>query len=111
MVALLMEGVDRNLSACDTLHKGGVALLMEGVDRNTGKHLPPVIAFLSPSSWRAWIEIWMIWTSAAVWTVALLMEGVDRNKRWRKHTGRKRRSPSSWRAWIEIRNLLKSTAL
>ena len=63
-VALLAEGVDRNLV---NLAHGGervqVALLAEGVDRN----LPPVEQLnggrQSPSSRRAWIEIF--WRSDA----------------------------------------------
>ena len=58
MVALLMEGVDRNTQPLyAVMRQALVALLMEGVDRNpfpapAGAQLPP-----SPSSWRAWIEI------------------------------------------------------
>ena len=35
-VALLAEGVDRNLVKLNLYHIAGVALLAEGVDRNTG---------------------------------------------------------------------------
>ena len=57
-VALLAEGVDRNLFRCfSSLSSASVALLAEGVDRNH----PPTMAHLigdgSPSSRRAWIEI------------------------------------------------------
>ena len=34
MVALLAEGVDRNLTVCHYFHPLSVALLAEGVDRN-----------------------------------------------------------------------------
>ena len=34
---------------------------------------------LSPSSRRAWIEIWALTTLPVSWLVALLAEGVDRN--------------------------------
>ena len=57
---------------------------------------------LSPSSRRAWIEIFTSLTLISAIKVALLAEGVDRNffvpcrllwEHW---------SPSSRRAWIEI---------
>ena len=79
-VALLAEGVDRNIKAC---HIGvgtrSVALLAEGVDRN------------QPNMARSRrIE------------VALLAEGVDRNL-MSAHLGADMlQSPSSRRAWIEI---------
>ena len=80
-VALLMEGVDRNIEYGFNSDASGVALLMEGVDRNN--------------------------TSAkGVVTnekVALLMEGVDRNNTGTDITEPEYGSPSSWRAWIEIR--------
>ena len=63
-VALLMEGVDRNLPMLKrpkTVTK--VALLMEGVDRNMVGKLGGVVGKLSPSSWRAWIEIFSAETS------------------------------------------------
>ena len=81
IVALLMEGVDRNfLYPNSNICRFSVALLMEGVDRNN--------------------------TSAkGVVTnekVALLMEGVDRNNTGTDITEPEYGSPSSWRAWIEI---------
>ena len=78
-----------------------VALLAEGVDRNPGYEILPfwkdtspssrrawieIYALLklhilpsSPSSRRAWIEIIAIVPAFAALTVALLAEGVDRN--------------------------------
>ena len=57
-VALLTEGVDRNLIIEDA---GGqmltVALLTEGVDRNISALSLSYCSILSPSSRRAWIEI------------------------------------------------------
>ena len=79
-VALLAEGVDRNknrpvLQAART----EVALLAEGVDRNC-KHLDMAqLVVQSPSSRRAWIEIFWLNAFSSPWTVALLAEGVDRN--------------------------------
>ena len=58
VVALLAEGVDRNLAAACLFSAAGVALLAEGVDRNC----------MSLAIWPAAL-------------VALLAEGVDRNFR------------------------------
>ena len=58
MVALLAEGVDRNLHEeleLDLNNK--VALLAEGVDRNRKLQRRSLSATESPSSRRAWIEI------------------------------------------------------
>ena len=57
-VALLAEGVDRNI--VDRRRVFGivpVALLAEGVDRNVIKRCSVLIGAPSPSSRRAWIEI------------------------------------------------------
>ena len=56
-VALLAEGVDRNVLNCVYLKLHFVALLAEGVDRNIHSLMPPLDGFGSPSSRRAWIEI------------------------------------------------------
>ena len=78
-VALLAEGVDRNLDAFDGLGDDRVALLAEGVDRNYFNAESASKHNKSPSSRRAWIEI-NIETSFYQGTqVALLAEGVDRN--------------------------------
>ena len=80
-VALLAEGVDRNLRyAGDDARIRLVALLAEGVDRN--HH--------SPAAQRRRNR------------VALLAEGVDRNNNYLGTEGVELMSPSSRRAWIEI---------
>ena len=57
-----------------------VALLAEGVDRN--RHIPGTIPIdnRSPSSRRAWIEIYHQGGARLRLFVALLAEGVDRNQ-------------------------------
>ena len=57
MVALLAEGVDRNLSDEELIDFVEVALLAEGVDRNRNAFLRLFKLLESPSSQRAWIEI------------------------------------------------------
>ena len=58
-VALLTEGVDRNVLASIMARMASrVALLTEGVDRNSHVVERLVQAVKSPSSRRAWIEIW-----------------------------------------------------
>ena len=82
MVALLAEGVDRNIFGRFSPCTADVALLAEGVDRNT--EAPQNLAELqkSPSSRRAWIEISRSTRKASsMRSVALLAEGVDRNFR------------------------------
>ena len=56
-VALLAEGVDRNLDKATELERDNVALLAEGVDRNFMASLLSTRIFASPSSRRAWIEM------------------------------------------------------
>ena len=57
-VALLAEGVDRNLHhAALPQALNGVALLAEGVDRNSHASVMISGSMRSPSSRRAWIEI------------------------------------------------------
>ena len=59
-VALLAEGVDRNAVWVKTfLSLPLVALLAEGVDRNLQALPLPLLLLPSPSSRRAWIEIWL----------------------------------------------------
>ena len=61
-------------------HGRGVALLTEGVGRNFLQHVPVYgNGIVSPSSRRAWVEIW---------------------KPTRKEAAKT--SPSSRRAWVEI---------
>ena len=78
-VALLAEGVDRNILDRFDRRDYQVALLAEGVDRNEYGIKFTDNTPQSPSSRRAWIEI-------AV-RVAVLLQGA---------------SPSSRRVWIEI---------
>ena len=56
----------------------------------------------SPSSRRAWIEIWRGLCIPRFITVALLAEGVDRNKMIYTAKNARKLSPSSRRAWIEM---------
>ena len=56
-----------------------VALLAEGVDRNIDPAINIAGAVKSPSSRRAWIEIWQRSGYRYSRAVALLAEGVDRN--------------------------------
>ena len=56
-----------------------VALLAEGVDRNLVTVVAQVLAGASPSSRRAWIEILLELPALRAAPVALLAEGVDRN--------------------------------
>ena len=58
-----------------------VALLAEGVDRNIGAAGLADVHALSPSSRRAWIEMILNFRRTLAWLVALLAEGVDRNTR------------------------------
>ena len=57
----------------------------------------------SPSSRRAWIEIFFPLALYVNFTVALLAEGVDRNSKRSNKAAQGDKSPSSRRAWIEIR--------
>ena len=57
-VALLAEGVDRNLDDVDCVNdEVKVALLAEGVDRNQRTRNGYTAQTASPSSRRAWIEM------------------------------------------------------
>ena len=81
-VALLAEGVDRNLIRHMGLMSVLVALLAEGVDRNFfSSSLTASVLYRSPSSRRAWIEIEVDEGDAGQRKVALLAEGVDRNQK------------------------------
>ena len=79
-VALLAEGVDRNLMNGDVFAAVQVALLAEGVDRNARSPIPAILPV----------------------NVALLAEGVDRNLFPLSIRAMEFWSPSSRRAWIEI---------
>ena len=102
-VALLAEGVDRNIldPDCKLPHQN-VALLAEGVDRNRYSNLKPCVFDGSPSSRRAWIEIKAGGGHPLRRSVALLAEGVDRNLAGERQGKLALMSPSSRRAWIEI---------
>ena len=63
----------------DNFIKDMVALLAEGVDRNITTPFRALKNNTSPSSRRAWIEILNIRWLWKPSTVALLAEGVDRN--------------------------------
>ena len=101
-----------------------VALLAEGVDRNTTPAAEDEEEPESPSSRRAWIEIFGLLRGEHLGPVALLAEGVDRNpyqafgqfeadvallaegvdrNQYQLNGGAwQTGSPSSRRAWIEI---------
>ena len=68
---------------CVALHcmnRGQVALLVEGVGRNTKENYRKIKNPASPSSWRAWVEIFQIAFGCWLCPVALLVEGVGRNR-------------------------------
>ena len=103
-VALLAEGVDRNLvTKGETTYDMSVALLAEGVDRNLLIPQGQLAGLMSPSSRRAWIEIPSTLHTASRILVALLAEGVDRNCACLAMSSFVCASPSSRRAWIEMR--------
>ena len=79
-----------------------VALLAEGVDRNLTYNSMAVLNLTSPSSRRAWIEMNFHIYNQDNKTVALLAEGVDRNHMVAASRLCGMRSPSSRRAWIEM---------
>ena len=94
--------MDRNALVAAGVFAALVALLAEGVDRNVWGCTGGIRDYKSPSSRRAWIEIEKRMLSECLTQVALLAEGVDRNlliSSERRNTGK---SPSSRRAWIEI---------
>ena len=79
-VALLAEGVDRNVVSWTAWILMTVALLAEGVDRNKKFEGVTGDAQKSPSSRRAWIEMAVpVQGIPRQAEVALLAEGVDRN--------------------------------
>ena len=79
IVALLAEGVDRNYCNRLRIVHRVVALLAEGVDRNLLGFYLCLHRIGSPSSRRAWIEIFAGRHGRRQFGVALLAEGVDRN--------------------------------
>ena len=64
----------------DLISSDRVALLAEGVDRNSIMLFGIDSYTKSPSSRRAWIEIFLVCERHFCHLVALLAEGVDRNK-------------------------------
>ena len=82
--------------------KMGVALLTEGVDRNLLSYFKSKYFVKSPFSRRAWIEIPCPCTGSGGRGVALLTEGVDRNIFSICALSVRDASPFSRRAWIEI---------
>ena len=81
IVALHPEGVDRNSDIlCSLMVSANVALHPEGVDRNFRQHAAyKTLWALSPSTRRAWIEIFGRKPRIEEFGVALHPEGVDRN--------------------------------
>ena len=69
------NGLELQLPAVDD-----VALLAEGVDRNIFLDQEAYGDRRSPSSRRAWIEIQLPRRPGGTGTVALLAEGMDRNR-------------------------------
>ena len=67
------------LSLGSTMPVAPVALLAEGVDRNIGFFDSLQYPVPSPSSRRAWIEMASVCGISLKSLVALLAEGVDRN--------------------------------
>ena len=71
--------IEINVAAVTRSDAARVALLAEGVDRNVWMFAGLWQSTSSPSSRRAWIEITAA-TQRTIWSfVALLAEGVDRN--------------------------------
>ena len=70
-----------------------VALLAEGVDRNIRAGMKPTDIAKSPSSRRAWIEMDQGVLVGVALDVALLAEGVDRNTMKEVSTISKRSRP------------------
>ena len=64
---------------CNLMLIASVALLVEGVDRNLCHSFELCKNVRSPSSWRAWIEMYGNEPDIDTLSVALLVEGVDRN--------------------------------
>ena len=113
-VALLAEGVDRNTPPGSLPLDPSVALLAEGVDRNNLLGFGGDGGIQSPSSRRAWIEIFRGVNRVVDEKVALLAEDVDRNEPAGWFDKDDFQSPSSRRAWIYtvivlIRDLLSAT--
>ena len=72
--------MDRNSELREQANPETVALLAEGVDRNLAWDAHAAHGDTSPSSRRAWIEIVHQMIESPIQEVALLAEGVDRNR-------------------------------
>ena len=104
-VALHPEGVDRNMISGRRKNILKVALHPEGVDRNVCTRELTTHSLMSPSTRRAWIEIYPACKAFSTSLVALHPEGVDRNITWNADCTSGISSPSTRRAWIEISHL------
>ena len=71
--------MDRNSELREQANPETVALLADGVDRNLAWDAHAAHGDTSPSSRRAWIEIVHQMIESPIQEVALLAEGVDRN--------------------------------
>ena len=102
MVALLAEGVDRNVYDDNV----GFGLSVSPSSRRAWIEIRAMntvwCSTASPSSRRAWIEICTGGRKCRYEAVALLAEGVDRNLASVDADPDKDKSPSSRRAWIEM---------
>ena len=102
-VALLAEGVDRNLRHHRRKQLGTLSPSSRRAWIEIGLYLCTILqARSSPSSRRAWIEIAHVVAVLCTADVALLAEGVDRNYLQSTSYAKAAASPSSRRAWIEI---------
>ena len=79
MVALLAEGVDRNIAPDGRKLKGEESPSSRRAWIEIDGHSRSVPGRRSPSSRRAWIEMESTAGSEGSYIVALLAEGVDRN--------------------------------
>ena len=79
-VALLAEGVDRNVSREYSSHRSSRSPSSRRAWIEIQVANLPSFGQLSPSSRRAWIEICLMYPRLKYDDVALLAEGVDRNR-------------------------------
>ena len=86
--------IEITMNCCGTF-RTRVALLAEGVDRNIDELVDDAEETVSPSSRRAWIEIHREDAERPGLFVALLAEGVDRN--WTK---RRKKGAGNWVALL-----------
>ena len=81
MVALLAEGVDRNLMGLKAGNPVQVSPSSRRAWIEISRGRADFVSLMSPSSRRAWIEIALMQMLRSEKVVALLAEGVDRNAR------------------------------